>query len=186
MRVFAIDPGSEQSAFVLYDAQAKHHCIRDTGFCVGCQRLPAPAVRDHGIVPNGEVLAVLNAMALDQSVDACAVEMIVGYGMTAGRELFETCVFTGRVLERWEFYRPANTIVRIPRREVKIAICDSHKAKDSEIRDALITRFGPGKEKAIGKKATPGPLFGVKADEWAALAVAVTFAETIGKKQEAA
>jgi hypothetical protein len=43
------------------------------------------------------------------------------------------------------------------------------------VRASLIDRFGPYKEKAIGKKATPGPLFGIHADEWSALAIAVTW-----------
>ena len=39
-----------------------------------------------------------------------------------------------------------------------------------------------GKDKAIGSKREPGPLYGFKADLWSALALAVTF-ETM--KQEA-
>ena len=50
--------------------------------------------------------------------------------------------------------------------------CNSVQAKDGNIRQALIDRFG-GKEGAIGKKKTPGPLYGVHAHEWPALAVAV-------------
>lgn len=34
-----------------------------------------------------------------------------------------------------------------------------------------------GKERAIGKKATPGKLYGVSADVWQALAVALTWAD---------
>lgn len=43
----------------------------------------------------------------------------------------------------------------------------------------------PGKEKAIGKKATPGPLYGVVGDEWAALAVAVTWWDQVVMGQQA-
>ena len=62
----------------------------------------------------------------------------------------------------------------IYRKDVKLHLCGSPRAKDSNIRQALIDRFGPGKEKAIGLKKTPGPLYGVKSHVWAALAVAVT------------
>jgi hypothetical protein len=62
------------------------------------------------------------------------------------------------------------------RREVKTNLCGSMKAKDGNVRQALIDRFG-GKEKAIGKKKTPGPLYGFSADVWQALAVAITFAD---------
>jgi hypothetical protein len=46
------------------------------------------------------------------------------------------------------------------------------------VRQALIDKFGPGKELAIGKKASQGPLYGLTGDFWAALGVAVTASET--------
>lgn len=55
-------------------------------------------------------------------------------------------------------------------------ICGRANASDTNIRAALIDLWG-GKEKAIGKKATPGPLHGISKDVWAALAVAITYAE---------
>ncbi|MBV8782506.1 MAG: hypothetical protein JO353_14005, partial [Phycisphaerae bacterium] len=51
------------------------------------------------------------------------------------------------------------------------------RAKDGNIRQALIDRFGPTKERAIGKKKSPGPLYGMSGDCWSALAVAVTYAD---------
>lgn len=39
---------------------------------------------------------------------------------------------------------------------------------------ALIDRFG-GKDAAIGRKATPGPLYGITKDLWSALAIAITY-----------
>ena len=45
------------------------------------------------------------------------------------------------------------------------------KAKDSNIRQALIDRFGP-----VGTKKNPGWFYGVSKDVWAAIAVGgVTF-----------
>jgi hypothetical protein len=38
----------------------------------------------------------------------------------------------------------------------------------------LLDRFGPGREVAVGTKRAPGPLYGIKGDEWSALAVALT------------
>jgi hypothetical protein len=60
------------------------------------------------------------------------------------------------------------------RATVKAHLCRSAKAKDSNVRQALIDLFG-GKENAIGTKKTPGPLYGISGDVWAALAVAVTW-----------
>ena len=67
-------------------------------------------------------------------------------------------------------------ISRIGRKAVKIHLCGSMRAKDPNIRQALIDRYGGSS--AIGRKATPGPLYGVAGDVWAALAVAVTHADT--------
>ena len=63
------------------------------------------------------------------------------------------------------------------RHEVKLHLCGSARAKDANVRQALIDRFGPGKELAIGRKAAPGPLYGMTGDCWAALGVAVTDAD---------
>jgi hypothetical protein len=52
------------------------------------------------------------------------------------------------------------------------------QAKDANIRQALIDRFGGSKEAAIGTIKRQGPLYGVKGHEFAALAVAVTWIET--------
>ncbi len=68
----------------------------------------------------------------------------------------------------------ADRVARIKRLEVKIHLCHDSRAKDANIRQAILDRFG-GKEKAIGRMATPGPLMGVSGDLWAALAVAITF-----------
>jgi len=57
----------------------------------------------------------------------------------------------------------------VPRRDVKMHLCSSVRAKDGNIRQALIDRFG-----ADGTKRKPVPLAGISQHRWAALAVAVT------------
>ena len=151
MRLLAIDPGPEESAFVLYDSDTRE-------------------VPEFEKLPNGEMLTRMFGMWLI-GVDHLAVEMIASYGMPVGAEVFDTCVWIGRFLERWKGHH-----VRVYRREVKLHICNSAKAKDANVRQALIDRYG-GKEKAIGRKAAPGPLYGLSGDCWSALAVAITAAE---------
>ncbi len=61
----------------------------------------------------------------------------------------------------------------LPRRAVKLALCGDSRAKDANIRQALIDRFGGSA--AVGRKAAPGPLYGISRDVWSALAIAVTY-----------
>lgn len=154
-RLLAVDPGFEQSAWVVYDRE---------------ERRPVEWGKD------------LNARALGKaghaSVSLLAVEMIASYGMPVGAEVFETCVFVGRLIERW-LARSYTEPLRVYRRDVKLHLCGSNRAKDSHVRQALIDRYGPGRSAAVGVKASPGPLYGMKADVWQALAVAVTADETM-------
>jgi len=87
-----------------------------------------------------------------------------GSGMPAGKDVFDTCIFIGRVIEILKSERP----ILILRREIKLHFCGSMKAKDSNIRQSLIDRFGPS-----GIKKSKGILYGIKGDEWQALALAV-------------
>lgn len=154
MRLLAIDPGSEYSALLLYDTET---------------RLPMWWEK----MSNEDALRCV----AECSAEEMFVEMIASYGMAVGASVFTTCVWVGRLVERWEVDadgRPPASFVY--RREVKMHLCGSMRAKDANIRQALLDRYG-GKEHAVGRKATPGPLYGLKSDCWSALGVAVTAAE---------
>jgi hypothetical protein len=100
--------------------------------------------------------------------------------MPASNQLFTTILWLGRFVESWETAvngrLKSNRPLLINRADVKIHHCGSARAKDSNIRAAIIDRYG-GKETAIGKKKTPGPLYGIKADAWQALAIALMVAD---------
>ena len=101
-------------------------------------------------------------------IDKLVIEMIASYGMPVGKEVFETCVWIGRFVE---LARLQNIDVEyIYRKDEKMNICHSMKAKDSNIRQALIDRFGP-----VGTKKNPGWFYGFKADIWSAYAIGVTY-----------
>ena len=152
--ILAIDPGPERSAWVEY-ARGK--------------------VVGMGLDSNWQTIAIVKGSC---GVARLAVEMVACYGMPVGSEVFETCVWAGRFVEAFDTQCHDHAKYYVYRTDVKMHLCGNTRAKDSNVRQALIDKFGPGKEKAIGKKATPGPLYGVKKDIWAALAVAVTFDET--------
>ena len=150
IQLVAIDPGSEQSAFVAFDHAG--------GLC------------RHGKLANDEMLRQLAREQADgDATTTLAIEMIASYGMAVGREVFETCVWIGRFVQAWP-----GPCVRVYRRDVKLHLCADSRAKDSNIRQAIIDRYGPGKGRAIGTKKQPGPLYGVTSDVWSALAVGVT------------
>ena len=173
MIVLAIDPGNERSAWCLYSVAAGRVLRFDKQ-------------------PNDDVLQLVNDgfrwtfgnSTLEYEPDVLAVEMIASYGMPVGREVFETCVWIGRFVESWNRSNCEGGGEHphlVYRKDVKLHLCGQARAKDPNIRQALIDRFG-GKEKAIGKKVTPGPLYGISADVWSALAIAVTFADTRAKE----
>jgi hypothetical protein len=151
--ILAIDPGTVQSAWVVYDGHRQ--------------------IVDFGIDPNETVRQFVKGW---NGVGTVVIEKIESYGMAVGAEIFETVFWTGRFAEAaWP--RP---VVRLPRRDVKLHLCNDSRAKDPNIRQALLDKFGG--RSATGTKKAPGPLYGIHADLWAALAVAVTYAETHGSK----
>lgn len=103
-------------------------------------------------------------------LDAVVIEKVESFGMAVGAEVFETVWWSGRFAEAVD---PV-PVERIGRKAVKLAICADARAKDPNVRQALIDRYG-GKERAIGTKASPGPLHGIAKDVWAALAVGVAW-----------
>jgi hypothetical protein len=147
MTICAIDPGYELSAFVRYDGSR---------------------ILEHGIESNPDLLRRLSAGG-DPHVTFEAIE---SYGMAVGREVFETVFWIGRLFETAG--RAGSEVSRLPRKAVKIHLCGSARAQDSNIRVALCDRFG-GQVNAKGTRKAPGPLFGIKSHEWAALALGVTW-----------
>jgi len=139
--ILAIDPGTTESGWVHFFG----------GKVVGA-----------GVMPNDDVLK----MVAESAADVLAIEMIASYGMAVGKEVFETCVWIGRFQQTW---RSPKSVRLVYRKDVKLHLCGTPRAKDANIRQALIDKLGPP-----GKKSEPGPTYGVSSHAWAALGVAVT------------
>ena len=154
--LLAIDPGDVLSAWVLFDP-VKFELL------------------DFAKEPNEDLMAKLPE--LRKSTDHMLLEMIASYGMAVGKSVFETCVWIGRYWEAWD--RMDGKVDRIFRKDVKMNICHSMKANDSNIRAAIIDLFPrtglntKGDPCARGCKKHPGALYGVSKDVWAALGVAI-------------
>jgi len=102
-----------------------------------------------------------------------AIECMECFGMAVGKEVFETCYWIGRIMQAAE--HRALPFVRVYRGDVKIELCRTARAKDPNIRQALIDKFGPR-----GTKKAPGPTYGVSGHGWSALAVAWYASQKIG------
>jgi hypothetical protein len=144
-KILAIDPGPQISGYVEYD-------------CVGQKPLAS------GLMPN----AKLRKLIKKGSFPALVYEKIQGMGMMPSKETFTTCEEMGRLIEVYS--SGGGEVIPVTRHEVKLLICGSMRAKDGNIRGAIIDMYG-GKEDGIGRKKTPGPLYGVKSHAWQALAL---------------
>ena len=150
MDVLAIDPGPTQSAFVVWDGEQ---------------------IKSKDKLSNGDLLGLLHSWGC-LSADACIIEQIKSYGMSVSDSIFDTVYWTGRFCEAWG---NKGIFARVPRMTVKMHLCHNSRAKDSNIRQALIDRFG-----APGTKKQQGLTYGLKADLWAAFAIAVTWMDQEG------
>lgn len=139
--IVAIDPGSEQSAIVQWDGSA---------------------VREGTILDNELCRKFLRSRSKPFEI---FVEMVACYGMPVGREIFETCLQIGRIQEIACDRGLSCTLLY--RQSIKLHHCKSSRAKDSNIRQALIDKYG-----APGTKKNRGVTYGLKKDLWQAFALA--------------
>lgn len=149
MTILALDPGPTQTGWCHYDGAR---------------------VLDCGVAPNEHLLYAIAEFPAYR----LAIEMIASYGMAVGREVFETCVWIGRFQQAW---RAPNAVELVYRKDVKMHLCGTPRAKDANIRQALLDLFpatGGGATPQVGTKDNPGPLFGVSTHVWPALGVAIT------------
>ena len=191
----AIDPRPKKSAWVKLDANDK------------------PA---GGFVDNEELLRYLKKQSVplterlrgSVAPSFLVVEDITNMGMIVGSDVFETMFWSGRFCQAWAERcsldpnaNDPDNFARLSRPEIKLLICGSPRAKDANIRQALIDSFG-GDEVAIGRKRClkckgkgwfglgrpeckecegsgwlqpPGPLHAFSGHQWSALAVAVAW-----------
>lgn len=151
--ILAIDPGPAQSGWCIYDGEKVIQC---------------------GVADNATMLTITKTACVNYRVGRLAIEMIASYGMAVGREVFETCVWIGRFQQAW--HNP-EAVELVYRKDVKLHLCGTNKAKDANVRQALLDLFprtGGGAVPQVGTKKEPGPLYGISSHAWPALGVAIT------------
>jgi hypothetical protein len=153
MKLIAIDPGSKESAFVVWDGKR---------------------IWGRDLLENNSVKSMLQTCFSSNEINAqyeLVIEKVACYGMPVGESIFETVYWSGRFTEAF-----AGEAYRLPRKDVKMHLCGNVRAKDSNVTQALVDRFAPfEKNKGKGTKKSPGFFYRFKADIWQAFALAVTY-----------
>ena len=151
MKVLAIDPGNRKSAWCMIDGET----LKPLSFGKEENQVGLDAVQQR-------------------SYDSIVIERVASYGMAVGRDVFETCEWVGRFTQAASV--PPDYVYR---QEEKLHLCGDSRAKDTNIRRALIDRFAQHDLKnGKGTKKNPDWFYGFSADVWQAYAVAVTYVET--------
>ena len=140
MIIFAIDPGPEKSAYVFWDGKK---------------------ILGKDILYNNELRELIIKMNNPGTI--FLIEKVECYGMPVGETVFETVWWSGRFCELAAF-------TRVLRKDIKLHFCNSIKAKDGNIIQALKDRFEPG---LLPRQRPKGILKGVSKDIWQAFALAV-------------
>lgn len=143
--ILAIDPGPEESAFVVFNRES---------------------IGYYGKRRNIDLLLAIENR--DFECHELVLERVASFGMPVGEEVFETVFWTGIFAQAW-----GGLYHRIKRHQVKMHLCQNMRAKDGNIRQALIDKFGGKQETKKG-----GTLHGISGDVWSALAVGITYLET--------
>ena len=165
MKILAIDPGNIESGYAVI-------------------QMPDFKLLDFGKVKNEELLEMLTNYEFEgwSKIEKCfkfhkaAVEMVASYGMAVGKSVFDTCVWIGRFVQALD----GENVNFVYRKDEKMCLCGSMKAKDSNIRQALIDRYAKHDFKnGKGVKKNPDTFYGVSKDVWQAIAVGVTYYEKL-------
>lgn len=149
MNLLAIDPGTTESAIVGWDGER---------------------ITEKDTLPNHVVMDLLRDETFLVRFDRIVCERVECYGMAVGKEVFSTVYWSGRMMEA--ALTRGVPFALIGRRHVKLHLCQSPRAKDANIIQALKDKLGDK-----GTKKAPGVTFGISGHTWQALALAIVCME---------
>ena len=165
--VLAIDPGNRESAYCVIDKET----LKPMQF---------------GKVKNSELERMMLAYmrwGWELVYSEMVIERVASYGMAVGKEVFQTCEWTGRFVEIALLSQVSVSYVY--RKDEKMHICGDSRAKDANIRRALIDRFATHDLKnGKGTKQDPDFFYQFKADCWAAYSTGLTYIEAGPSERE--
>ena len=146
MLVIGIDPGTKESGYISWDGKN---------------------IIAKGIADNASLLNDIRARAIEGII---VIEGIQYFGKPSGSDVFKTCYFIGRIMEAAGIPIEKQEQHLVYRKNIKLFLCGTVRAKDKDIRQALIDR--------LGKEITKG----VFSHVWSALALAIVAWEIRSEK----
>jgi len=150
MNIFAIDPGSKLSGWVLLS-------LRDNGLV---DRLIGSGKSDHKTIVE---------LIRTRTIDYVVIESVEGgWGNIVAHTVFQTAYASGRYQQACDDNEIAFDILS----RGSVAKAYGVKKADDTLRAAVITRYAPGAPNdGKGHKANPGFFYGVANDAWQAFAL---------------
>ena len=160
-RILAIDAGTTESGYAIM--QFSKNDIQLIAF---------------GKTSNAHLLQIVKSDSYDNMV----YEQFQSFGMAVGESTIEAIIWNGRFLQA--AIDNKKPVYRVYRKEEKLWLCNSLKARDTNIRQALIDRYAKiDKKNGKGTKKEPDVFYGVTKDVWSAIAVGVTWKEKLEDEQ---
>lgn len=156
--VLALDVGTTQSGYVLM----KYLEVPENDL----------HLIDFGKVSNDDLLNLVKTADYTEM----AYEQFQCYGMAVGKSTIESITWNGRFIQSvLDRHKP---VIPVYRKDEKMTLCHTTKAKDANIRQVLIDRYAKFDYKnGKGTKKNPDVFYGVAKDAWQAIAVGVTYCE---------
>ena len=135
---------------------------------------------EKGKVENNQMMEILKVFLKKHK--QVTIEMVGCYMMNAGRSVFDTCIFIGRLQQ--ECLNHSVEPFFIERRYIKLNLCGKVTANDTIVIDALVNRFSSDNMRNHGKgtKKNQGYFYGFAKDMWQAYAVGVTYLDIQQKR----
>lgn len=162
MKLLSLDVGTTESGYAILEVPEYNKLT----------------IHEFGKIDNNKLLEIVKS----DMYDHMAYEQFQCYGMAVGESTIESIIWNGRYIQ--SAIDKNIEVTAIYRKDEKINLCNSMRAKDANIRQALIDRFAK-KDKKSGKgtKKDPDVFYGVTKDVWQAIAVGVTWFD-IEKERE--
>lgn len=138
----------------------------ETGYCYTDDY----EIIEFGKIDNNELLEKVKTYDYKLLV----YEEFASYGMAIGQSTIKSITWNGRYMQTaLDRNIPVSYVFR---KDEKINLCGSMKAKDSNIRQALIDRFAKFDFKnGKGTKKNPDYFYGFSKDMWSAYCICVTW-----------